>query len=77
MLRTADYFAELIAGFIALALIGADVYLTVHGTIDSGLQAAVPIIVAFYFGGRASTKAWEQRRKVEATAAANGSSEDA
>lgn len=63
--RSADVYGEFIAGVIALVLIGADVWLTVEGKVDTGLQASVPIIVAFYFGGRVSSQAWQRRRVVE------------
>lgn len=60
-MRLSDSIGELVAGLVALSLIGADIFLSVHGTSDSGLQSAVPVIVAFYFGGRVSTTAWQRR----------------
>jgi hypothetical protein len=73
----AGWIGDITAAIVAVILIAADVYLTIHGTQDTGLQGAVPVIVAFYFGGRITSRAWSQRLNVENDAtdkanAANG-----
>lgn len=55
-----DYLTELIQGIVAIVLIGADVALVVSGHSDAVLSSAVPIIVAFYFGGRVTIAAVKQ-----------------
>ena len=51
-----DEVAEYLGALVAIVLIGADVALTLLGRSDSGLAASVPVIVAFYFGGRVSNQ---------------------
>lgn len=52
--------SEIIGGIVALVLIGSDFFLSLKGHVDSGLQSAVPLIVAFYFGTRSGTAATKQ-----------------
>lgn len=63
---------EVIQGVVALALIAADFFLSRSGHVDSGLQTAVPVLVAFYFGGRISTGGAKQAAKSAAALNGNG-----
>jgi len=69
--RTSDVVGEIVAGLIAIVLIGADVWLATRGITDNALQASVPTIVAFYFGGRLALAAGQLRRS-NISASSNG-----
>lgn len=64
-MRSSDQLGEIIAGAIAVILIGVAAALAIMGRPDTNLGNAVPVIVAFYFAGRASNTAWTRRRRIE------------
>lgn len=62
--------ADIIGGVVAVGLIVSNVVLSLHHITEPELNASVPVLIAFYFGGRITAGVRQQTPHVHAGPAA-------